>query len=77
MEQTDDVFYQPKSFVESIKEFQTGQVYRVLTQDFEGNYKTLNHEKEVPFAERVTSQITKGRNDISVSQGNPVPKIDN
>lgn len=43
VEQTDDIVHKPLSFNESIKVFETGQVYRVLTRDSDGHFQTLNN----------------------------------
>ena len=45
------------SLVDSIKGFQDGQVYKVLTKDKDGQLVSLKHEKEAPFAERVANQL--------------------
>jgi hypothetical protein len=43
------------SLVDSIKSFEDGQVYKVLTKNKNGQLVSLKHEKETPFAERVAN----------------------
>ena len=47
VEQSDDKYYEPVSFIDSIEVFQSGQVYRVLTRDLDGNFSSLNQKKGV------------------------------
>ena len=47
VEQSDDKYYEPVSFIDSIEVFQSGQVYRVLTRDIDGNFSSLNQKKGV------------------------------
>ena len=53
----EDIIFKPISLTDSIKSFQDGQVYKVLTKDQNGKLVPLQHEKETPFAERVANQL--------------------
>ena len=57
VEKGEDIIYQPLSLIDSIRSFQDGQVYKVLTKDKNGLLVSLQHEKETPFAERVANHL--------------------
>lgn len=47
-------------FIKAVNNFESGQVYSVLTKDDIGQFKTLNKEKGVgvsTFAEKVVNQV--------------------
>jgi hypothetical protein len=57
----DDEEFKPVQFIESIKSFQSGQVYSVLVKDFMGNFHKLsrNTDKASTFAEKVSKELNE------------------
>lgn len=59
VKQIEDQPFLPIEFIDAIKEFESGQVYSVLTKDDGGSFNVLSQQAEFSFAERVQNQIEK------------------
>ena len=55
VEQISEQIFHPIQFIDAIKDFQSGQVYSVLTKDEYGNFNVLNQNADISFAERVAN----------------------
>jgi len=53
----------PQSLFDSLSQFKTGEVYQVFTKDQSGNFQSLSHENQVPFADRVADQLKDERDE--------------
>ena len=56
MEQIDEQAFQPTLFIDAIKEFESGQVYSVITKNDDGTFSVLDKNVEKTFAEKVAAQ---------------------
>ena len=57
VQQIEDQPFLPIQFKDAIKDFESGQVYSVLTKDEYGNFNVLSQQVEFSFAERVQKQL--------------------
>ena len=57
VEQIQEQIFKPVLLVDALKEFESGQVYSVMTKDDQGEFSILSKEYQPSFAEKVENEI--------------------
>ena len=69
VEQIDEQAFQPTLFIDAIKEFESGQVYSVITKNDDGTFSVLDKNVEKTFAEKVAAQALGQRSHENIEDG--------
>jgi hypothetical protein len=64
VEQIREQIFLPIKFIDAIKDFESGQVYSVLTKDENGNFNVLNQNADYSFAERVANLLSNNKQTV-------------